>query len=940
MEEKVFNGAGIDPKTKSSKYFYILNPVIRIGRDAFETITQRYNASKGYTQLLISFEDTFLSVEQQKALEKKITDLPKAIKSHILKLVVTGSELEPGNWARGVTYRASNDIWLRNFVEREFTVPTDQDEKIISLSVPQPFDLFDNFLHELGHAIDNMSGTRVYDYLAYQPDDGKIKQDLKNRVQPTVRMNSMSRLSYSDEFLKVFEEFFLNKEDVWEYIRWTPSEAWADSLGEYINKKLNGVAYTRYKKIGDTVYSYNPAYAGLNPEYDAMKETVYDVGYSPVEASEWYWESMYQKLFVPQILKEIVVDKVETKTRPAQNGKILVGTKPKVQVEVLPYRTIYIADETKDYGYRIEVGGVDGQKITTTTYVLIGQEAQANEPTVRQEAAIDKVITLGTKAKQAQVNLVEVRTVYLDDQSLEVGTELEKQAGSQGYTMRTVTYRLNPETGELTETVTDVVTPMVERIVLRGSKSVLVVETEVLSTVKDNLNPLPKAEVVQTLHKDPVTTAEQPIVTATVSKFDQGTTPSSSKEIVLPKTGSTSGLALSLLGTVLFALGLARKKEVEQPLSFKCLQKTAVIGDQKKMKKYSALGLLLTCSLLLGACQSNQSQATASSSTEQSSSQTKTKQTQSTSSTDSSSSQVKSSKASSSSSTEQSSSQAETKESSSEIKKAKELDYDQLYAETLTKIKADPENKVSHYAFYDIDGNGTKELLTGLGSDKPGAVAIYYIKNGVSTYLAHSEVQPVGGGRAAFRINSDGTVTQVHQLSQNGEGTQTTYKLAADNSGTSVVEEKPFKFGQNVPADLGLDLTNFDWQPLSVSVATPEAAKEMNLDAIRAGDYSSLYGTWAKPNGETIVFDASSFGTGNNQIHYVKDLNGSLMFGYNLPSGGLSFIPKGVEFGDTDSSRDRYNPIHVSAGYVHESTYYRVDQSFKVLDAYNFPVLT
>lgn len=180
------------------------------------------------------------------------------------------------------------------------------------------------------------------------------------------------------------------------------------------------------------------------------------------------------------------------------------------------------------------------------------------------------------------------------------------------------------------------------------------------------------------------------------------------------------------------------------------------------MKKYSALGLLLTCSLLLGACQSNQSQATASSSTEQSSSQTKTKQTQSTSSTDSSSSQVKSSKASSSSSTEQSSSQAETKESSSEIKKAKELDYDQLYAETLTKIKADPENKVSHYAFYDIDGNGTKELLTGLGSDKPGAVAIYYIKNGVSTYLAHSEVQPVGGGRAAFRINSDGTVTQVH----------------------------------------------------------------------------------------------------------------------------------------------------------------------------------
>lgn len=350
------------------------------------------------------------------------------------------------------------------------------------------------------------------------------------------------------------------------------------------------------------------------------------------------------------------------------------------------------------------------------------------------------------------------------------------------------------------------------------------------------------------------------------------------------------------------------------------------------MKKYSALGLLLTCSLLLGACQSNQSQTPASSSTEQSSSQAQTKQTQSASSTDSSSSQVESSKASSSSSTEQSSSQSETKENSSE---AKELDYDQLYAETLTKVKADPNNKVSHYAFYDIDGNGTKELLTGVSSnnEQAQAVAVYYLKNGVSTYLAHSEVQPVGGGRSGFRINSDGTVTQLQWLSQNGEGTQTTYKLAADNSGASVIEEKPFKVGQDVPADTGLDLTNFDWQPLTGVAAaptvTPEvapaAAKEMNLDAIRAGDYSSLYGTWAKPNGETIVFDASSFGTGSNQIHYVKDLNGSLMFAYNLPSGGFSFIPKGVEFGDSDASRERYNGVSVSTGNVHENTYYRVD---------------
>ena len=349
MQERVSVGARYDPKTQSGKDYIILNPVIRVARHAFETITQRYNASKGYTQLPISFEDAFLTSEQQEALIKKLFDLPDELKSHILKIVVTGEELESGGNVLGINYWASNDIWLRDTVEREFAVPTNQGKKVISLLIPQSFDLLDTFFHELGHAIDNQSGKTVYDYNAYKVANGTTQKDIQ----------SMGRLSYSDEFLKVFEEYFLNKEDVWDYIRWTPSEAWAEALGKYINKRLNGVPYKRYKKIGDTVYSYNPAYAGLNPEYDAMKETVYDVGYSPVEASEWYWESMYQKLFVPQILKEIVVDKIETKTTPAQNGKILVGTKPKVQVEVLSYQTNYVADDTQDYGYRLEVGGVD-----------------------------------------------------------------------------------------------------------------------------------------------------------------------------------------------------------------------------------------------------------------------------------------------------------------------------------------------------------------------------------------------------------------------------------------------------------------------------------------------------------------------------------------------------------------------------------------------------
>ncbi len=49
---------------------------------------------------------------------------------------------------------------------------------------------------------------------------------------------------------------------------------------------------------------------------------------------------------------------------------------------------------------------------------------------------------------------------------------------------------------------------------------------------------------------------------------------------------------------------------------------------------------------------------------------------------------------------------------------------------------------------YDIDGNGTKELLTGhYFKGQNYLAAIYYLKQGVSTYLAQSRVASAGGSR-------------------------------------------------------------------------------------------------------------------------------------------------------------------------------------------------
>lgn len=230
------------------------------------------------------------------------------------------------------------------------------------------------------------------------------------------------------------------------------------------------------------------------------------------------------------------------------------------------------------------------------------------------------------------------------------------------------------------------------------------------------------------------------------------------------------------------------------------------------MKKFISLGLTLASLFLLSACHSSSfeqlstdlnvgSSANSSSSMASSSSSSEVSTTSKTSS-------------SSTSTTTSDSSQQET------VTGSAETDYESLYAETLTKVAEDPERTVTHYAFYDIDGNGTKELFTG-GQNSTGAMygaAVYYLNQSVSTYLAHSEVAPVGGYRASFTINSDRTVTQYEWTSFRGEGIKKTYQLAADDSAAILLEEKEIIMGsaeQQAEADPNpLDLSILNWQAL------------------------------------------------------------------------------------------------------------------------------
>ncbi|MCQ8263109.1 G5 domain-containing protein [Streptococcus suis] len=585
LKERVFGGGTVD---EDGNPYIIMqeNPIIRTGQYAFDTITKRYNDAKGSIQNPIVFENTSLSAEDQSALVEKLSQLPDTVKANLLKLIVSDEALDLGTSFRGMAYLDTSHIRLKYTAEREAQVLSSQGKKKVTLSPKQPEDLIDIFLHELGHVIDFRSGKFVYDYYAYQPEDGQVKN--------SPWMRAIGRLSYSNEFLKVFEEYFLNKEDVWEYIRWTPSEAWADSLGKYINHKIFGFPYTRYKKIDGVVYAYNPSLAGLNAEYDAMKETVYDVGYSPVEASEFYWESIYKKLFEPEVIKETVVDGVTTNITPAQNGKVLVGTKPKVTIESISFKTVEESDASQPVGYRVvKQAGQNGQLETKTTYTVdskTGQVTETTSTTVLKDT-IDEIILVGIKEVTEEISEKPEVTVgstievlaYASreetDSSQPLGYKYTKQVGENGLVKVTITNTKDPKTGQITtEVEREILKAAIDEIVVLGTK---VVEEEPKNPSQpinnnEDLQPVVKEELVS---KPPVTI---PIDEKNSSLVERNTeTDNSVKQITgevitkkhhnptavlvnahltktstLPATGEKESSYISLLGMTSLAGGL------------------------------------------------------------------------------------------------------------------------------------------------------------------------------------------------------------------------------------------------------------------------------------------------------------------------------------------------------------------------------------------------
>lgn len=153
-----------------------------------------------------------------------------------------------------------------------------------------------------------------------------------------------------------------------------------------------------------------------------------------------------------------------------------VGTKPKVEETPIPVTTTYVGDPEKEVGTPevVENPGKAGKVITTTPYNLNEKDGTVTEgtPTRTTEAMTPKVVKVGTKPKDV-IREISITTTYVDDPTLEKGTEKVVTKGEAGSETITTRYIVDPNTGQITETTSSQTTKaMTPKVVKRGTKEV------------------------------------------------------------------------------------------------------------------------------------------------------------------------------------------------------------------------------------------------------------------------------------------------------------------------------------------------------------------------------------------------------------------------------------------------------------------------------------
>jgi len=260
--------------------------------------------------------------------------------------------------------------------------------------------------------------------------------------------------------------------------------------------------------------------------------------------------------------------------------------------------------------------------------------------------------------------------------------------------------------------------------------------------------------------------------------------------------------------------------------------------------------------------------------------------------------------------------------SSTSASDKKRVSDNSIYDVVLEKLRNDTsDTPATHYAYYDIDGNGQDELFSGRYWESTGTVefaALYYDNNGVADYLAQSYVATAGGYREAANIYTDGTIITAKWTSTGTEMEDTQYQLRADNSGIDTIKSATVPIGKDVELMDYFDVKNketfdfsvLDWQPL---VSEQANSDDLDVNQILSGNYESLAGTWENGRGQTFEFSDEGMLEGMNISSPRESSYGTVTLACGAANGApggiaIEVYPTGVKNpkGDhSDSSQPR-----------------------------------
>ena len=188
-----------------------------------------------------------------------------------------------------------------------------------------------------------------------------------------------------------------------------------------------------------------------------IKDTNRPIGSDVITESEG--EDGIKKITTTYVLDEktgkvTVKENTTTIEKKAQDIVYKVGAQDKIQETTINHKTIYEKDDNLAVRTRkVKTPGEDGKIVTTTSYSVspINGTPTPNTPIEKRTEPKTKVITIGTKPTVRVEDFYSEEVKFVKDLEHQKGSNPETIPGEKGTKEITTTYKLDTNTGEVSE---------------------------------------------------------------------------------------------------------------------------------------------------------------------------------------------------------------------------------------------------------------------------------------------------------------------------------------------------------------------------------------------------------------------------------------------------------------------------------------------------------